>query len=172
MLASVEETGRGSHRSLFRIVCPSYPAFNIYSRAAQVMTTLGPVCVATAVDDIPGWDAEVIDENNYRLAPRDEAGKPDQVALQRLRPARVVGLYGGLTSTIPRLLEIAQVYRSMGVLTVAGGQHFVEDNVEHALRGGVDVVVLGEAEETIGELLAHFDRGGELSDIRGHCCPR
>ena len=56
-------------RHRLRIIVPAYPAFNIYSGIAKVMTALGPVCVATAVHDIPGWDAEVIDENNYRSRP-------------------------------------------------------------------------------------------------------
>jgi len=158
---------RTSARARLRMVCPAYPAFNIYSRPARKMTALGPVCIATAVNDIPGWDAEIIDENNYRFGPTDEAGRPDHTALQQLRPAQVVGLYGGLTSTIPRLLEVARLYKSLGAITVAGGQHFVEENVSHALRNGVDVVVLGEGERTIAELLECFDRGGDLSDIRG-----
>ena len=154
-------------RARLRIVCPAYPAFNIYSRPAKVMTALGPVCVATAVQDVPGWDAEVIDENNYRRGPTDAAGRPDHEALQRARPADVVGLYGGLTSTIPRLFEIARLYNALGARTVAGGHHFVEDNVEQALHNGVDVVVLGEGEKTITELLACFDTGGDLSEVRG-----
>jgi hypothetical protein len=109
------------------MVCPVYPAINIYSRPAKVMTALGPVCVATAVHDIPGWDAEVVDENNYRRGPIDAAGRPDHRALQRARPADVVGLYGGLTSTIPRLFDIARLYKGLGARTVAGGHHFVED---------------------------------------------
>ena len=154
-------------RARLRIVCPAYPAFNIYSRQAKVMTALGPVCIATAVQDIPGWDAEVIDENNYRRGPMDAAGRPDHDAMQRVRPADVVGLYGGLTSTIPRLFEIAKIYKALGARTIAGGHHFVEDNVEQALRNGVDVVVLGEGEKTIAELLACFDTNGDLSDVRG-----
>src|SRR3972149_11903546 len=128
-----------------RIVCPAYPAFNIYSGPAKVMTALGPVCIATAVHDIPGWDAEVIDENNYRRGPTDSSGRPDHEALQRARPADVVGLYGGLTSTIPRLLEIARLYKALGARTLAGGNHFVEDNIEQALHNGVDIVVIGDA---------------------------
>ena len=163
-----EQAGRpAGRRALLRMVCPAYPAFNIYSRPARVMTALGPVCVSTAVHDIPGCDAEVIDENNYRRGLRDAAGRPDHRALQQVRPADVVGLYGGLTSTIPRLLEIAQLYQSLGAHTVAGGNHFVPDNVEQALRGGVDVVVLGEGEQTITELLACFDAGGDLAAVRG-----
>jgi radical SAM superfamily enzyme YgiQ (UPF0313 family) len=131
------------------------------------MTALGPVCVATAVNDVQGWDAEVIDENNYRRGPKDAAGKPDHRALQRTRPADVVGLYGGLTSTIPRLFEIARLYKALGTRIIAGGQHFVGDNIEQALRNGVDVVVIGEGEKTIAELLACFDKGGDLADVRG-----
>jgi radical SAM superfamily enzyme YgiQ (UPF0313 family) len=164
-----DESGTTSRpdRALLRMVCPSYPAFNIYTGAARIMTALGPVCVATAVNDIPGWDAEIIDENNYRRGPKGEDGKPDHPALQDNRPAQIVGLYGGLTSTIPRLLELARFYRQAGAFVVAGGQHFVADNAEHALRNGVDVVVLGEGEKTIAELVACFERKGDLADIRG-----
>lgn len=155
-------------RARLRMICPAYPAFNIYSRFSMVMTAMGPVCVATAVNDVPGWDTELIDENNYRRGPTDESGRPDHSALQQARPADVVGLYGGLTSTIPRLFEIARFYQAMGVRTIAGGQHFVGENIEQALRNGVDVVVIGEGEKTIAELLAHFDSGtDDLSDIRG-----
>lgn len=154
-------------RARLRIVCPVYPAFNVYSRVAGVMTSLGPVCVATAVHEVRGWDVEVIDENNYRRGPKDAAGKPDHRALQQARPADVVGFYGGLTSTIPRLLEIARLYKALGACTIAGGQHFVEDNIEQALRSGVDIVVIGEGEKTIVELLACFDRGGDLCDVAG-----
>jgi len=154
-------------RSLFRLVCPVYPAFNIYSSVAKVMTALGPVCIATAVQDVRGWDAEIVDENNYRRGPADGAGRPDHEALQRIRPADVVGLYGGLTSTIPRLYEIAQRYKALGARTIAGGHHFVGDNIKDALRNGVDIVVIGEGEETITELLACFEAGTDLSDVRG-----
>ena len=154
-------------RARLRIVCPAYPALNIYSRPAKVMTALGPVCIATAVQDVPGWDAEVIDENNYRRGPTDAAGRPDHEAMQRARPADVVGLYGGLTSTIPRLFEIARLYRALGARTIAGGHHFVAGNVELALRNGIGIVVLGEGEQTIVELLACLDAGGDLAQVRG-----
>ena len=84
-------------RARLRIICPAYPAFNIYSRVAEVMTAMGPVCVATAVHEVQGWDVEVIDENNYRRGPEDAAGKPDHRALQQIRPADVVGFYGGFS---------------------------------------------------------------------------
>jgi radical SAM superfamily enzyme YgiQ (UPF0313 family) len=155
-------------RRRIRIVIPGYPAFNIYSRIARGTTALGPVSVATAVHEVEGWDVEVIDENNYRRsALRNSAGLPDHEALQKLRPADVVGFYGGLTSTIPRLYELARFYRHLGVTTIAGGQHFVEENIAEALNNSVDIVVIGEGEETIKELLQAFEGKRRRQDIAG-----
>src|SRR5512138_3124434 len=99
-------------RRRLRIVVPAFPAFNIYSRIARRTTALGPVCVATAVHEIEGWDVEVIDENNLgRYGPRSPQGGADHEFLQVERPADVVGFYGGLTSTVPRLYELARFYR-------------------------------------------------------------
>lgn len=53
-------------RYLFRMVIPVYPSFNIYSFVSDKMTSLGAVCIASTINDIPFWDAEVIDENNLR----------------------------------------------------------------------------------------------------------
>jgi len=158
---------RGKRRRL-RIIIPAYPAFNIYSRVAKVTTALGPVSVATTVHEVEGWDVEVVDENNYRRsAPIDESGMPDHEVLQKLRPADVVGFYGGLTSTIPRLYELARFYKEWGIMTIAGGQHFVEENIAEALHNGVDVVVMGEGEETIKELLLAFAGKLPKSEIAG-----
>jgi len=150
------------------MVVPRYPAFNIYSRVAHRTTSLGPVCVATAARDIGGWDVEVIDENNYReLGPRATDGAPDHRRLQELRPADVVGLYGGLSSTAPRLYELARFYRSLGVPTIAGGQHFCGDNLAEALDNKIDVVVTGEGEDVISELLPAVLNGEPVSSIDG-----
>ncbi len=154
-------------RRRLRLICPAFPAFNIYSRPASHMTAMGPVCIATAVHDVPGWDVEVIDENNYRGGPLAADGLADHAALQRERPADAVGLYGGLTSTVPRLYEIARQYREMGVTTLAGGQHFVDENLVEAFDNGLDLVVCGEGEQTIQELLPALDAGEPLDGIDG-----
>lgn len=147
---------------------PAFPAFNIYSRVARRTTALGPVCIATAVHEIERWDAEVIDENNLgRYGPRSRDGGADHQFLQEQRPADVVGFYGGLTSTIPRLYEVARFYRQQGVVTLAGGQHFVDDNVAEALHNGIDYVVFGEGEETIREILQVVEGRREASSVTG-----
>lgn len=163
---SIEGGSRRRRRS--RFVIPVYPTVNIYSGVAKTMTALGPVCVATSVNEVEGWDAEVIDENNYvRRAPRDVSGLPDHAVLQQTRPADVVGFYGGLTSTVPRLYELAKLYKGLGVATVAGGQHFVGDNIAEALHNDIDLVVVGEGEKVIKDVLACLDGKKSRGDLRG-----
>ena len=113
-------SSRQRHR--LRLIIPAYPAFNIYSGLADKTTTLGAVTIATAVNKMEGWDVEVIDENNLkRYGPRDEKKGADHLLLQTQRPADVIGFYGGLTSTIPRLYELARFYKQQNkdILTIA-----------------------------------------------------
>ena len=155
-------------RRRLRIVVPAYPAFNIYSSIAKKTTALGPVCVASVVNEMEGWDVEVIDENNLRLyGPRSDSGGADHDFLQRMRPADVVGLYGGLTSTIPRVYELSRFYRERGVVTVAGGQHFVDENIDEGLNAYIDYVVIGEGEVTIRELLRALESDRDMSEVKG-----
>ena len=105
-------------RYRLRIIIPAFPAFNIYSYVAERTTALGPVCVASAVNEIEKWDVEVIDENNLRrYGPISDSGGADHEFLQNLRPADIVGFYGGLTSTVPRLYKLARFYKDKGVWT-------------------------------------------------------
>ena len=155
-------------RKRLRIIIPAYPAFNVYSFIAQRTTALGPVCVATNAHEMPGWDVEVIDENNLRrYGPKSGSGGADHDFLQKERPADVVGFYGGLTSTIPRLYEVARFYKERGIVTIAGGQHFVEDNIAEALSSGVDYVAVGEGEETIKEFLEAMEGRRDIHQIKG-----
>ena len=159
---------KAKRRRRLRIIIPAYSAFNIYSRVARITTALGPVSAATSAREVEAWDVEVIDENNYRRSgPVDASGLPDHDVLQQIRPADVVGFYGGLTSTIPRLYRLARFYRERSVPTLAGGQHFVEENIGEALHNGVDIVVRGEGEETLKELLHAFEGRRDKGDIAG-----
>jgi len=157
-------------RYRLRMIIPVYPAFNIYSGFADKTTTLGAVTIATAVNKMENWDAEVIDENNLRrYGPRYHAGGADHEFLQTIRPAAVIGLYGGLTSTIPRLYEIARFYKAKNkeIVTIAGGQHFVRETIPEALHSGIDYVVLGEGEETVKELFQALQNHREVSSVKG-----
>lgn len=160
------DTSKKRHR--LRIIVPAFPAFNVYSYVASRTTALGPVCVASSVHEMEGWDVEVIDENNLRrYGPRGKDIGADHEFLQTIRPADVVGFYGGLTSTIPRLYQLAKFYKAKGITTVAGGQHFAGENIKEALFSGVDYVISGEGEEAIKELLWALEGKGKLKEIKG-----
>jgi radical SAM superfamily enzyme YgiQ (UPF0313 family) len=155
-------------RYRLRIIIPAFPAFNIYTNVAKQTTALGPVCVASIANKLENWDVEVIDENNCqsKLCPFDKDGLPDHRELQSERPADAVGFYGSLTSTIPRLYDLAQIYKKVNVLTIAGGKH-IENRPEEALKNNIDVVVLGEGEYTIRELLIARENDSGFEEIKG-----
>ncbi len=143
--------------ALFRLVIPKFPYFNVYSRIK--MPPRGAVSVATSVSALEGFKVEIIDENNF-------SGPLDHALIQKKHPADIVGLYGGLTSTIPRLYEIASFYHRIGVPTLAGGNH-INACVEEALNSGVDVVIMGEGEYTLPDTVRAISSGQELSAVSG-----
>lgn len=154
-----------------RFIVPGYPTFNIYSTIAKYTTALGPVLLASAAAQKAGWNVEVIDENNFTAhAVKDSRGYPDHRYLQQLGKADVVALYGGLSSTIPRLYELAKFYDEQGAVTIAGGQHFSRENVEDALAHHLDYLSLGEGEHTITELMDAWYCGTDVSAIAGLAC--
>ncbi|MBN1405157.1 MAG: B12-binding domain-containing radical SAM protein [Candidatus Omnitrophica bacterium] len=129
---------------------------------------MGPVTVASAVNKMEKWDVEVIDENNLVwCGPKDVLLGADHEFLQKNRPADVVGFYGGLTSTIPRLYQITQFYKLKGIITIAGGQHFTGDNIAEGLSSGIDYIVIGEGEETIKDLIFAIEGKMAMSDVKG-----
>lgn len=158
---------KNKKRYRLRIIVPAFPAFNIYSYIADKTTALGPVTVATCANKLSHWDVEVIDENNLRqYGPRGEFGA-DHEYLQKVRPADVVGFYGGLTSTIPRLYQLAKFYKKKGCITSAGGQHFLDENVEEGLNNHIDYIMHGEGEDTIQELLSAFENHQDIHQVKG-----
>ncbi len=168
-----ETAARNRRRRLFRLILPAFPPFNIYSRIAKTTTALGPVCVGTAASKLENWDVEIIDENNCssKFCPKDEKGLPDHDALQRLRPADVVGFYGSMTSAIPRLYHLAERYHVLGAKTIAGGYH-VRSLPDEALDSFIDVVALGESETIIRDVLSAFEHNEAPLHVPGICFNR
>ncbi|KJR44002.1 Elongator protein 3/MiaB/NifB domain protein [Candidatus Magnetoovum chiemensis] len=155
-------------RYRLRIIIPAFPFFNIYSSIAKHTTAFGPVCIASSANKLENWDVEVIDENNCRskFCPLDKDGLPDHLEIQKERPADVVGFYGSLTSTIPRLYHLAKIYQNLNALTIAGGKH-IENLPDEALQNNISVVVFGEGEYTIKELLLAWQNNQDIANIQG-----
>lgn len=84
----------------------------------------------------------------------------------RERPP-VVGIYVNLL-TRQRALRMAQWAKVLGARVVLGGPEPASYAAEY-LRRGADVVVVGEGERTLEELLPRLDRDGphRLHDVRG-----
>lgn len=161
-------TGQDDGKLRIRFIVPGYPTFNIYSSIAEYTTSLGPVLLASVAAQKAGWNVEVIDENNFRVkAVKDLHGYPDHNYLQQLHKADVVAFYGGLSSTIPRIYELAKFYDEHGVVTMAGGQHFCSETVNDALAHHLDYLSLGEGEHTISEFMDAWSCGADVSTIKG-----
>lgn len=150
---------------LARFIVPSFPVVNIFTRQARRTTSLGLIMVATSANRLCGWRAEVIDENNYS-GPRNNQGFPDHKTLQRENPAKVVGFYCGLSSTIERVWKLAEFYHSEKVFTIAGGWH-AHYCSEETLRNNIDIVVHGDGEGAIRQVLNALKSGSPIKDIPG-----
>ncbi|MAF13693.1 MAG: hypothetical protein CMI53_02255 [Parcubacteria group bacterium] len=162
-------------RELFRVIDPGYGKRNIFRFAAMITVSLGPVVVATIAKWLLPWlDAEVVSENNVskkRGAPLDDDGLIDHIALQTRNRATVVGISASITNAVPRALRIIETYvgmsddlRPKGI--VVGGWH-AGDDPEPFLRAGADVVVHGEGELIIAQLVEALATGKSLEEIPG-----
>ncbi|RPI57196.1 MAG: radical SAM protein, partial [Chloroflexi bacterium] len=86
--------------------------------------------------------------------------------IERTRPP-IVGIYANLI-TRGSVVRMARVCRELGSIVVVGGPEPANYPDEYLARGA-DVVVAGEGERTLAELLPHLDRYGprNLDQIRG-----
>ena len=150
---------------LVRFIAPSYPDVNIFTRAASRVAPLGLVSVATAASKLWGFRVEIIDENNYH-GPRDERGLPDHDRLQKNNPASVIGMYCGLSSTMDRAYELSEFYRKKKTFNIAGGWH-AHYCSEEVLEKGFDVVVHGDGDIAIREILTAWKNSQQLFTVPG-----
>ncbi|MCX6720021.1 MAG: hypothetical protein NTV36_02845 [Candidatus Staskawiczbacteria bacterium] len=149
---------------LCRLIRPGNPRgrVNIYTQFTKRTTNDGLIKLATIINKLWGWRAEVIDEENY-WGPRDGDGLPDHEMLQHESPADVVGFYCGLTSTIERVWELSAFYKSQGVITLGGSWH-AHYCPEETLCHNIDLVVHGDAELEIVKVFANIDNGRLLHE--------
>jgi radical SAM superfamily enzyme YgiQ (UPF0313 family) len=137
-------------------VIPQYPKHsqnNIYAKIK-----MPPVGILSVMSQIYHHsqckEVYAIDENNYS-GPQDNLDLPDHSFLQARQPAQLALFYGGMSNSIPRMFTVARQYKGFGAITIAGGSH-VDALPQEALSSGIDIVVHGEGEETITELLAEL----------------
>ena len=142
-------------------IIPQYPKHSQHNIYAKIK--MPPVGILSVISQINNHlhckEVYAIDENNYN-GPQDFIGLPDHSFLQTRQPAQLALFYGGMSNSIPRMFTVAGQYKGFGAITIAGGSH-VDALPQEALHSGIDIVVHGEGEETITELLAVLvDNGG------------
>lgn len=135
-------------------IIPQYPKHSQHNIYAKIkMPPVGILSVISQINHRSDFkEVYAIDENNYN-GPQDYTGLPDHTFLQARQPAQLALFYGGMSNSIPRLFTVASQYKGFGAITIAGGSH-VDALPREALHSGIDIVVHGEGEETIKELLA------------------
>ncbi|RLC41164.1 MAG: B12-binding domain-containing radical SAM protein [Candidatus Coatesbacteria bacterium] len=90
----------------------------------------------------------------YRLEVVDENVEVDSINTEDLPD--VVGI-SAMTGTAPRMYELADEYRMLGVKVILGGSHATAmpgEALKHA-----DAVVIGEADEIWADILNDFEKG-------------
>jgi radical SAM superfamily enzyme YgiQ (UPF0313 family) len=134
-------------------IIPQYPKHSQHNIYAKIkMPPVGILSVLSQIHHLPYCrEVYAIDENNYN-GPLDFIGRPDHSFLQTRQPAQLALFYGGMSNSIPRLFTVAGQYKGFGAITIAGGSH-IDALPQEALQSGIDIVVHGEGEETILELL-------------------
>jgi radical SAM superfamily enzyme YgiQ (UPF0313 family) len=145
-------------------IIPQYPKHSQHNIYAKIK--MPPVGILSVMSQIHHHyhckEIYAIDENNYS-GPQDDLGQPDHAFLQARQPANLALFYGGMSNSIPRMFTVARQYKSFGAITITGGSH-VDALPQEALSSGIDIVVHGEGEETIKELLTVLT-GNEYSDL-------
>jgi radical SAM superfamily enzyme YgiQ (UPF0313 family) len=132
-----------------------YPSISFNHRRSRVKTGNRPkkgffpplnLCLLAALAP-PDIEVSLCDENNSEIDFDDEVD--------------LVGITS-MTSTAPRMYDIADRFRARGITVVLGGSHvsaLPEEALQHA-----DAVVVGEAEESWPRLLRDF-QGGTMESI-------
>jgi len=117
---------------------------------------LGLLCLASVLRE-NGYNAEVFDgtfeSGNEAFGERIDDNR-----------AKTVGIYSTVVSR-RQALEMAHIAKRRGCRVLAGGPDPSSSPTTY-IAGGVDVVGIGEGEETIVELMEKSN-GGDLSGVRG-----
>ena len=122
--------------------------------------SLGLAYIAHAVEQA-GFSTHIIDANSRlggytiaKLRREVEALQPD-----------VLG-FSFCTASIPLVYKQIDALKGLAKLTIAGGPHPTDVPCE-VLDNGVDVVVVGEGEKTVVDLLDNWESGGDWKSIDG-----
>jgi radical SAM superfamily enzyme YgiQ (UPF0313 family) len=93
----------------------------------------------------------------------------EQIVEKIPRSSQVIGLTCMFTHAWPLVRQLIRSIRTHfpDTLIIAGGEHITAMHDLVLREAPLDAVVLGEGEETLGDLLAHLERGEDFKKIPG-----
>ncbi len=128
---------------------------NIYAKMKVGLPPLGLAYLAAVIRE-DGHDVKII----------DRAIEKKDFVPEDFSPFDVVGISAD-TPRYPEALEIAAVAKEAGKIVVMGGYHVTFLDKEALETGVTDIIVRGEAEEIIVNLLRALENGEDLHKVKG-----
>ncbi len=138
-----------------KVLLVSPQGSNIY---AKMKVGLPPLGVA--------YLAAVIRENGYKVKIIDRSIEQRPLTVEDFSPFDVIGISAD-TPRYPEALEIAGAAKKAGKMVIMGGYHVTFLDKEALETGVVDIIVRGEAEEIIINLLNTIENNGDLHKVKG-----
>ncbi len=138
-----------------KILLISPKGSNIY---AKMEVGLPPLGIA--------YLAAVIREKGHEVQLIDRSIKQGELVPEDFAPYDLVGISAD-TPRYPEAVEIASIAKKAGKMVVMGGYHVTFLDKEALETGVVDIVVRGEAEEIMVNMLDALEQGSDLSKVKG-----
>lgn len=128
---------------------------NIY---AKMEVGLPPLGVA--------YLAAVIREKGHEVKIIDKSIEPRPLTVEDFSPFDLIGISAD-TPRYPEAVEIATVAKKAGKIVIMGGYHVTFLDKEALETGVVDIIVRGEAEEIMANLLDALENNSDLGKVQG-----
>jgi len=137
---------------------------------------LGLLYVAAGLDEA-GYETEILDafmtDSSFRkIGDITEVGMPYERIKEEIRRRKpdIVGIANPFTCQVEHAVRVADIVKEVdpSILTVVGGPHVTVVPVEFLEEAGnVDIVVIGEGEHTMLDIVRFFEGREKIDDVQG-----
>lgn len=138
-----------------KVLLVSPKGSNIYAKMKVALPPLGIAYLAAVIRE-KGHKVKIIDRSieQQKLLPED------------FTPFDLIGISAD-TPRYPEAVEIARTAKKAGKMVIMGGYHVTFLDKEALETGVVDIVIRGEAEEIIVNLIDALEKKKDLSTVKG-----